>query len=230
MIFRIRPSFCVLLLVSAVCIHPLSAQRAPNANAYYQQLRSLLPGGEVITVKDLVLKRDAATFTFRSGSFAFYGQVNGKVTGAVFKGEGHLHITPPTAEERHNLSIQAHAEQLDDDFGEAVLRFTDSTASELHKASTGTGQPDSSYAKSAQDLQIFLRHHAEGSITGSGATFYFSKFYGNLDLRLLEDVLSPAPGEYFFASIHGGKSGHLYFIVDPHGVADVAPEEVALLR
>ena len=60
--FRVRLPFFILLLVCAVCIRPLSAQRAPNANAYYQQLRSLLPAGEVITVKDLVLQRDAATF------------------------------------------------------------------------------------------------------------------------------------------------------------------------
>jgi hypothetical protein len=228
--FRVRPSFFILLLVSAACTGPLWPQRAPNANAYYQQLRSLLPAGEVITIKDFVLHRDAATFTFRSGSVAFYGQVNGKVTGAVFRGEGHLHIAPPTPEERHNLSIQAHVEQLDEDFDEVVLRFTDATAGELRKASTGAGQPDSAYTKAAQELQLFLRHHAEGSIMGSGGTFYFHKFYGNLDLRLLEDVLSPAPGEYFFASIHGSKSPHLYFIFDPNGVAEVAPEEVALMR
>jgi hypothetical protein len=227
--FRVRPSFLVFLLVFAIC-HRFSAQRTPNANAYYQQLRSLLPAGDVITIKDLVLKRDAATFTFHSGSVAFYGQVNGKVTGAVFRGQGHLHITPPTPEERHNLSIQAHVEQLDEDFDEVVLRFTDSTAGELHKASTGAGQPDGSYAKAAQELQLFLRHHAEGSFMSAGGTFYFRKFYGNLDLRLLEDVLSPAPGEYFFASMHGSKSPHLYFIFDPQGVADVAPEEVALIR
>jgi hypothetical protein len=228
--FRVRPSFFILLLVSAACTGTLRAQRAPNANAYYQQLRGLLPAGEVITVKDFVLHRDAATFTFRSGSVQFYGQVNGKVTGAVFRGEGHLHITPPTAEERHNLSIQAHVEQLDEDFDEVILRFTDSTAGELRKASTGAGQPDSSYAKAAQELQFFLRHHAEGSVMGPGGTFYFHKFYGNLELRLLEDVLSPAPGEYFFASIHGNRSPHLFFIFDPNGVAEVAPEEVALLR
>ena len=228
--FRVRPSFFVPLLVFTVCIHPLWAQRAPNANAYYQQLRGLLPAGEVITIKDFVLKRDAATFTFRSGSVEFYGQVNGKVTGAIFRGEGHLHITPPTAEERHNLSIQTHNEQFDEDFDEVVLRFTDSTAGELRKASTGAGQPDNSFAKAAQELQSFLRHHAEGSVMGQGGTFYFSRLYGNLDLRLLEDVLSPAAGEYFFAAIHGSKSPHLYFIFDPHGVADVAPEEVALIR
>jgi hypothetical protein len=228
--FRVRLSLFALLLVFAVCIHPLSAQRAPNTNAYYQQLRGLLPAGDVINLKDFVLHRDAATFTFRSGSVAFYGQVNGKVTGAVFRGDGHLHITPPTAEERHNLSIQAHVEQLDEDFDEVVLRFTDSTAGDLRKASTGAGQPDNAFARAAQELQNFLRHHAEGSVIGQGGTFYFRKFYGNLDLRLLEDVLSPAPGEYFFASIHGSKSPHLFFIFDPNGVADVAPEEVALIR
>jgi len=227
---RVRPSFCVLLLVSAACLSPLWAQRAPNANAYCQQLRSLLPGGEVITVKDFVLQRDAATFTFRSGSFAFYGQVNGKVTGAVFRGEGHIHITPPTPEERHNLSILTHTEQFDEDFDEVVLRFTDSTAGELRKASTGAGQPDNAFAKAAQELQSFLRHRAEGSFSGSGGTFYFSKLYGNLDLRLLEDVLSPAPGGYFLAAMHGSKNSHHYFILDPHGVDQVAPEEVALLR
>ena len=210
--------------------HPLSAQRTPNANACYQQLRDLLPGGDVINVKDLVLKRDAATFTFETGSFAFYGQVNGKVTGAVFIGDGHLHITPPTAEERHNLSLTMHTEEFDEDFDQVLLRFTDATADELHKASTGAGKPESSYAKSAQDLQSFLRHHAEGSVISSGGNFYFSKFYGNLDLRLLEDVLSPAPGEYFFAATISSKYPHLFFIYDPHGVADVAPEEVALLR
>jgi hypothetical protein len=112
-------------------MHPLFAQRAPNANLTYQQLRGLLPGGEAVTVKDFVLKRDAAEFTFNSGSFAFYAPVNGKVTGAVFKGQGHLHITPPTAEERHNLSILTQAEEFDEDFDQVVLRFSDATADEL---------------------------------------------------------------------------------------------------
>jgi hypothetical protein len=227
---RVRLSFFVLLPVAALSMHPLFAQRAPNANAYYQQLRGLLPGGEAVTVKDFVLKRDAAEFTFNSGRFAFYAPVNGKVTGAVFKGQGHLHITPPTAEERHNLSILTQAEEFDEDFDQVVLRFTDSTADELRKASTGSGQPDNAYAKAAEELRSFLRHHAEGSYDESGHSFYYEKLYGNLDLRLLEDVLSPAPGGYFFAAIHGSKNSHLYFIFDPEGVDEVAPEEVALLR
>lgn len=118
----------IALILCAEYPGTVQAQRAPNANAYYQQLRGLLPGGEVIAVKNLELKRDAATFTFRSGSFAFYGQVNGKVTGAVFKGDGHLHITPPTPEERHNLSLLTHYEEFNEDFDQVVLRFTDATS------------------------------------------------------------------------------------------------------
>jgi hypothetical protein len=112
----------------------LRAQHAANSNASYQQLRGLLPGDDVIAVKNLELRRDAATLTFSRGGIAFYGDVNGKVTGAVFKGDGHLHITPPTIQERHNLSIFIKSEEFDEDFDEVVLRFTDETAAELRRA------------------------------------------------------------------------------------------------
>lgn len=227
---RARLFFLLFLSTTAISGHPVSAQRAANANAAYQQLRGLMPGSDIVNVKDLVVKRDAAEFTFHTGSFAFYSPVTGKVTGAVFKGEGHLHITPPTPEERHNLSLIAQTEEFDEDFDQVVLRFTDSTADDLRKASTGAGAPDNAYGKAAEEVRSFLRHHAEGGYDLGGHTLYYGKFYGNLDLRLLEDVLSPAPGQYFFAAIHGKKNSHLFFIYDPHGAGEVAPEELALLR
>jgi len=226
---RYRPSYLIVPIVLISCLGSLPAQHAANANAAYRQLRGLLPGGEVITVNNLELRRDAATFTFRSGSFAFYGQVDGKVTGAVFRGQGHLHITPPTPEERHNLSLTMHTEEFDEDFDRAVLRFTDSTAGELHLASAGSGQPDENFVRDAEELQAFLRRHAEGSYVEPSGTLYFKRFYENLDLRLLEDVLSPSPGGYFMAAIHGIKHSRLFFVLDPNGVDQVAPEEVALL-
>jgi hypothetical protein len=207
----------LVLLISLIllsgCLVSLLAQRPVNSNAFYQQLRGLLPTGDVVTVKDLTLKRDAATFDFHNGTFAFYGQVNGKVTGAVFKGDGHLHITPPTLEERHNLSLMMHTEEFDQDFDQVVLRFTDGTADELHKASTAKGEFDSEYTGTAQSLQEFARH----------------QLHDNLDLRLLQDVLSPAPGGFFLAAIHCKKLPHLFFEFDPLGVSDLAPEEVALI-
>jgi hypothetical protein len=210
---RLRISYFAIVSILTTCAGAGQAQRPANANAYYQELRGLLPGGEVITVKDLELKRDEAVFTFKSGSFAFYGEVNGKVTGAVFKGEGHLHISPSNAEERHNLSVLTHSEEFDEDFDQAVLRFTDGTAAELHKSSAGAGSADHGFTSAATELNTFMR----------------TKVQENIDLRLLEDVLSPAPGGFFLAGIHSHKYLHLLFTIDPFGLADVAPEEVALM-
>jgi hypothetical protein len=219
--------FSVLILVP--CCGTLQAQYSANSNAIYQQLRGLTPGDDVITVNNLELRRDAATFSFSSGSFAFYGRVNDKVTGAVFKGEGHLHITPPSIQERHNLSLTAHTEEFDEDFDQVVLRFTDGTATELHKASKGEVAPNSEYTKAADESRGFLRHHTAGNyMGGQGETYYYRKIDGSLDLRLLQDVLSPAPGGFFYAAVHGKKSGRMFFILDPQGVAGLAPEEVAL--
>lgn len=211
---RARVSCIAIFLFLASCFTPSQAQHPGNTNPIYEQLRGLLPGDEVISVNNLDLHRDAATLTFRSGEFAFYREVNGKVTGAVFKGDGHLHVTPPTAEERHNLAIVNKTEEFDEDFSEAVLRFTDATAAELRRASTGKGAPDSEFSKAAQEFHNFER----------------LKLKDNLDLRLLEDVLSPVPGNYFLAVLHGKKYPHLLFSLDPHGVPDVSPEEVALLN
>jgi hypothetical protein len=208
-----RLSLLALILVSFAFPATLTAQHPANANTSYGQLRSLLPGGEVIAVKNLELKRDAASFTFTSGNIAFYGQVNGKVTGAVFKGDGHLHITPPTPEERHNLSIVSHSDQFDEDFDQVVLRFTDSTSDEIHKASAGAGQSSNEYTSAAQDAHTFLR----------------TKLKDNLELRLLQDVLSPAPGGYFTAVVRGKRNHRIIFTLDPHGVEELAPEEVSLM-
>ena len=204
-------SLCLFLVICCAVLH---AQHSANSNAIYQQLRGLLPGKDVITINHLEMRRDAATLTLRQGSIAFYSVVNGKVTGAVFKGNGHIHITPPTAEERHNLSLFNHQEEFDEDFDEVVLRFTDSTADELRKASTGSASPDKAYAGAEEDLRNFTRHH----------------LHVNFDLRLLQDVLSPVPGGFFLAAIHGQKNAHLFFIFDPQGVRGLVPEEVALLN
>ncbi|UWZ85000.1 M1 family metallopeptidase [Occallatibacter riparius] len=192
---------------------PIRAQQAPNRNPVYQTLRSMLPVDDIISVNNLELRRDAATLSFTRGDFAFYPEVNGKVTGAVFRGAGHLHIAPPTAEERHNLLIMTKAEAFDEDFDQVVLRFTDDTAAELRKASAGKAPPEPVFGRQANDLRTFQR----------------MKLFENFDLRLLEDVLSPSQHGYFLAAIHGKKNAHLILTIDAHGSRRVAPEEVCLL-
>lgn len=206
----------ILLLLCFLPFFPswhVHAQRQANANSTYQEMRRLAPSDDVISVANLEVHRDAATFTFSRGDIAFYPAVKGKITGAVFLGIGHFHVRPPSVEERHNLSILTHAEEFDEDFSEVVLRFTDNTAEELRKAATGKGQQSSAFFYASRDLHIFQ----------------LNKVHENLDLRLLEDVLSPSLHGYFFSAIHGKKNPHLIFQVDPRGARRVAPEEVALV-
>jgi Peptidase family M1 domain len=209
-----RIQLLCLSIVFACSTSPVvCAQQTPNRNAVYQQLRGLLPVNDIINVNSLELRRDSATFTFTRGDFAFYPEVNGKVTGAVFRGTGHLHLAPPTPEERHNLLILNKAAEFDEDFDQLVLRFTDDTAAELRKGSAGKAPPDAVFGRQANDLRSFQR----------------LKLFENIDLRLLEDVLSPSQRGYFLAAIHGRTNGHLILTIDPHGSRLVAPEEVSLL-
>ena len=78
----------------------LEAPRAANSNSLYQALRTRTANGEAFTIKDVVLRRDAGVFTLSSGTIYLYGPVSGRITGAVFLGEGVLHLDPPSAMER----------------------------------------------------------------------------------------------------------------------------------
>lgn len=233
---RVRTLSGLFVFFLAFTCAALHAQHSANSNATYQQLRDLMPGNDVITVSNLVLHRDAAVFTFKSGNIAFFPPVNGKVTGAVFIGDGHLHIDPPTDQERHNLiEMGRKSGTYAEDFDQVVMRFTDDTAEELRKASAGKGAQDDDYAKAAANGRKFLRDHSASSYTSRrietlGNVFYYRKIEGNLDLRLLEDVLSPAAGSFFWAEINGAKHPHTLFVLDPHGVGSLAPEEVALME
>jgi len=191
-----------------------ASPRTPNNNAIYSQLRRLLPGGETAEVKELVLKRDAAVFTFHSGAFAFYGEINGKITGAVFRGQGSLHLVPPIEQERRSIALLTKEPQLDETFDTAVLRFTDGSAAEIRKAAVGKGASEGAYTSAGQQFADATR----------------TKLRWNLEARLLQDVLSPEPGGFFLASIDGKKyASKMIFMIDPHGALGVSPEEVELM-
>ena len=197
---------------------PQGAAHSPNANATYQQLRNITLGDESVAVHELVLQRDAGIFKFHSGSISFLPPVNGKVTGAVFNGEGTFTLVPPVDNEKHNLSILTGGPGMTEEFGDGVFRFTDATYAEIKKTGSashgsinGRAQAQLSAAKDA------LRH----------------KLHENLDGRILQDVLSPEPGGLFVALINGRKYGSkLAYWIDPHGVdvGSLQPEEVALLN
>jgi hypothetical protein len=180
----------------------LEPARAPNANALYQALRARMVNGPTFTVKNLSLKRDAGVFTLRDGTFYLYSEVGGMVTGAVFLGNGTLHLEPPSAVERRQLKIVMRTEVLDQPFTSAVFEFTDGTAAELQKGATGNAPGSGSAVSQAQEAQTLFRKNLRDDV----------------EARLLEDVVRPGGGGFFLADMKGPMfSKRLIYVVDPHG-------------
>ena len=189
-----------------------------NSEPAYVQLRNLALGGESVSVNDFVLKRDAAKFHLRSGTVCFVAPVQGKVTGAVFVGDGTMNLDPPLAVERSSLKLLTKGDEFSESFSQAVFRFTDSTYEELKKAGgTSSGGCDANPLHESQDAM--RRDHM---------------LRWNLESRILQDVLGSEPGGFFLAFIRGKNydSKEIYAI-DPHGapplVSMVSPEEVEFL-
>lgn len=196
---------------------PAAAPGAPRALANneptYLKLRNIKLGTETVHVNNFTMKREAGTFTFRSGAFQFVEPVNGKITGAVFVGDGSFTLTPPIELERRNIAILTKGQPFEEQFSSAVLRFTDGSEEEIRKAGTS----DNSQVGDAGGLLADVQNQLK------------KKLKENLAARLLEDVMSQQPGGKFIAFVRGKKfSDKMVYDVDPHGAFAVAPEEVAL--
>ena len=199
-----------------LAVLPAAAQNpapGPNSDPTYQSLRNLTLGSEAISVINLDLKRDAGTFHLHSGTICFVAPVQGKVTGAVFVGDGNFVITPPPSE-MGMLKLLTKENEFSENFSHLVLRFTDSTYDEIRKAgSAASGGCDNGLLKDSQNV---MRHSQ------------LLKY--NLDARILQDVLSLEPGRLFVAFIHGKRyNDKELFVVDPHGPGYLMHEEVGLM-
>jgi hypothetical protein len=162
-------------------------QSGPNSDPTYAALRSLILGSEAVRVTNLDIKRDAGTFRLNSGMVCFAAPVNGKVTAAVFSGDGIFLLAPPTETERKSLKYLTKEDQFNEKFEQLVFRFTDSTYEEIKKAGT-PASPDCNGGM-LKDTQSTTRH----------------KIKRNLDSEILSETLSTEPRGLFVAFIRGKR-------------------------
>jgi hypothetical protein len=197
-------------------IEPNGHAQAPNAEKTYAALRADLPGAESVTVKDFTLEREGGTFHFDQGTVYFYAPVEGRVTGAVFAGNGQFKLAVADASEQRSLALLTKGGPMIQNFSTLVLRFTDGTADEIRKASAGAGGgPDGHVRAAAEDLAKGFR----------------KSLHENLELRLLADVLGGSQVGFFMASFRmgGALAGrNVLFIADPEGTFHAAPDQVEL--
>jgi hypothetical protein len=186
------------ILLAQFVAYAQSPAPAPNSDPTYQALRNSTLSGEAVSVNNLELKRDAGTFHLHSGTICFVAPVAGRVTGAVFVGEGNFILDPP-ASEQAMLKLLTKENEFSESFSQMALRFTDSTYDEIKKA--GKTAASGCDAGPLKDSQHTTRH----------------KLKMNLESRILEDLLSSEAGGLFVAFIHGKHyNGQELFTIDPH--------------
>src|SRR6185436_16870568 len=122
----------VLLVATVLSIPllftPVEAQvketaQKPNQDPVYQSLRQLDDfAGEYAVVNNLKLKRAAANFTLKSGELYFITPVEGRVTAAVFFGDGELSLIPPSEVEKNSIKIFTGEGGITEQFTKLVLR------------------------------------------------------------------------------------------------------------
>lgn len=197
---------------------------AKNANAdpVYKEFRSLSGdenafSGPYARVNNLVLKKDAAVFTFRSGEIYFLKEAQGKRTGAVFIGNGDVSIVPPVKSEQDSLEYFTKSRELKEPFSELVMFFTDNTFDEVKNSPQVEMSTGGAQASKARD-----------AYRGKESLLRTPRFRYNMSTRILMDTYAPAREGFFWGFIDGKNYSNLLFQLDPLGVEDVAPEQVSL--
>lgn len=196
-----RRPFGVILFVAALFLSPVvRAQVAAPANGkdLYDQIKAFSLTGGTASVKELVLARDRAHMTF-DGTFYFTAPVGGRVTGAVFVGNGQFTAdVPPSEFEQDNLRRLLKADSVQSDFKTAVLRFSDDTFERLGLTPGTTAPVESHVEKMGGEVEARI-------LKETGA---------NLSARLALSILNQEKPGFFFASFDGGKRGRFNFILD----------------
>jgi hypothetical protein len=193
----------------------LLAAATPEEELLAKIRRNKIDPAAVYRVRELPLTRDAVRFYFNEGVIALLEPINGRVTGAIFVGEGETLVMPPDTAEKRNLAHFTGTPVLNEKFSAAYLRFSDDTAAQLTAA---------------------IKEHTVPPQTFSVPEFVdeWSPVAQNLnlisDLRLLDDLLiaaTPQPDQagrgFFIAHCFGQRIGTFDIAVDP-----LAPEPVSV--
>jgi hypothetical protein len=209
----------LLLILVVMLLTPIelsSAQEGQEAMKIYDQIKNVeLDESKVAEVESLVLIRDAAVFRLNKGKICLFKPVEGRVTGAVYVGEGVFEFSAPTEIERYQLKRFTEQEVLRDGFDELCLWFSDSTAEELeHNLSFSGGRVP---AKST----VVMKGCRRRLPAGEGQKLWCCVLKGILaDSRSSSDYPESHVG-LFYADIKTGRGDRLFYTFDPGEVEEV---------
>ncbi len=201
-----------------------------NVEPAYLNLREMALS-DTRRVENLVIKRDSGIFTLKSGILAFTAPLMGRVTSAVFTGEGTFELTPAPFLEKDYLKMVTGKASINENLKRVYFVFTDGAYAEIVKQtkpaeSDGRGMAALSYFRN----KLRSRQESARSMVESLMT---SEAMDNLDADVLIDLYNPNRPGFFDAYIEGQKFSDLRFYYRPRGRSFgsvYTPEEVAVVN
>jgi len=181
--------------------YPASATESQSPRELYTALNQLkldpsavfsLPSGSRIE-----LHRGDAELTFEEGHLAFFTALEGRISGAVFSGRGHILVAPRDPVEKQQLALFTGAPLLDQSISSSYMRFTDDTADELRR------QLAAAKLEAHDDVSLVARWDP-----------LLPPFNILHSLRILSETLTDDPRPYFYAALEGLATGPFDFVFD----------------
>lgn len=174
--------------------------------ALYQQLNQVaVDPSQVYLIRHARLARGGINLYFDRGFIGFFTPVEGRITGAVFEGEGEVLLLPPNPAEKRSLAQFTKSAVLEEQISTAYLRFTDGTAQELLQKARKPDPDDPS-----QPGDFALRWNAAARPLDA-----------EYSTRILEDLLGDPHVPFFQARVEGITLGRFVLTDDER-----APEAI----
>lgn len=167
----------------------------------YEVLNALRPDPlatyELASGDRIELRRADAQFYFEQGKLTFLAPLDGRITGAVFSGRGHVLAAPRDPVEKQQMAHFLGTPVLDQDFTNACLRFTDDTAGELQRQFQAAG------IAPRQDIEFASQWNPVMAAVNPAQS-----------LRILFATLTSRPAPYFNAAVDGVVTGPFDVLID----------------
>ena len=202
-----------------------------NSDSVYRQLRNI-GLAQSFHFDNFSLTSDVATFRFQTGTLTMLAPVNGVVTGAIFIGEGSFKLKPVVALDIRELTRRNGAPEVDEDFTEAVFRFTGEARLKFLPGLGDQTQTPSEAATVFNHWRERMRQRREEAI-GFTQDLLQGETMDNVDADLLAAIYNSAHPIFFNAYLHGKKHKDLRFFVRTRVGALPqldSPEEVTLVN
>ena len=179
----------------------------------YQNLQALpFDRTKIAAVENLAFQKDRAKFIFKKGTIYFSQPIAGKITGAVFLGEGSFELIPPNAIERQQVKRFVEKDSLNEQFSAAYLRFTDDTAEVLASQLV--------FHRGEIPKSVPRLHEKMDKLLLEDRGF-------NLSSRILGDLLNRSDEGLFFAAVEHPEPqlnfpSYFIFVFEPRASEEVA--------